>query len=97
MPIDQPKKSLNCLKSQLNKMSIFQLACFHELVTISGSFILSLAAVERITSPGRIWKAAILDENWQSSVWGEDDEQKINLNRKKIAFFKAYEVYHSLS
>ena len=29
MPIDQPKKSLNCLKSQLNKMSIFQLACFH--------------------------------------------------------------------
>ena len=78
-------------------MSIFQLASFHELVTISGSFILSLAAVERIMSPERIWKAAILDENWQSSVWGEDDEQKINLNRKKIAFFKAYEVYHSLS
>ncbi len=45
----------------------------------------------------RIWEAAILDENWQSSVWGEDGEQKINLNQKKIAFFKAYEVYHSLS
>ena len=97
MPIDQPKKSLNCLKSQMNKMSIFQLASFHELVTISGSFILSLAAVERTMSLDRIWEAAILDENWQSSVWGEDDEQKMNLNRKKIAFFKADEIYHALS
>ena len=78
-------------------MSIFQLACFHELVTISGSFILSLAAIERLMSPDRIWEAAILDENWQLSVWGEDDEQKINLNLKKVAFFKAYEAYHSLS
>ncbi len=97
MPIDQPKKSLDCLKSQMNKMSIFQLASFHELVKISGSFILGLAAVEKIINPERIWEAAVLDENWQSSLWGEDDEQKINLNLKKIAFFKAFEVYHSLS
>ena len=97
MPIDQPKKSLDCLKSQMNKMSIFQLASFHELVKISGSFILSLAAVEKIMNPEKIWEAAVLDENWQSSLWGEDDEQKINLNLKKIAFFKAFEVYHSLS
>ena len=81
----------------MNKMSIFQLASFHELVKITGSFILSLAAVEKIMSPERIWEAAVLDENWQSSLWGEDDEQKINLNLKKIAFFKAFEVYHSLS
>jgi len=96
MPIDQPKKSLDCLNSLIGKMSIFELASFHELVKITGSFILGLAVTESVMSADKIWEAATIDENWQSSLWGEDEEQKVNLNYKKQAFLKAIEVYHSL-
>jgi chaperone required for assembly of F1-ATPase len=56
-----------------------------------------LAAVENAMPSENIWNAAILDENWQSSAWGEDQEQKKNLELKKVDFFKAIEVLSALA
>ena len=44
-----------------------------------------------------IWDAAILDENWQASIWGEDVEQKQNIELKKLEFLKAIEISTLLS
>ena len=96
VPIEQPVETMHLLISKMKNMSTFKLTVFHELVTISGSYILGLAAVENAMPSENIWNAAILDENWQSSAWGEDQEQKKNLELKKVDFFKAIEVLGAL-
>ena len=97
VPIEQPVETMHLLISKMKNMSILKLTVFHELVTISGSYILGLAAVEKAMPSENIWNAAILDENWQSSAWGEDQEQKKNLELKKVDFFKAIEVLGALA
>ena len=97
VPIEQPVETMHLLISKMKNMSTFKLTVFHELVTISGSYILSLAAVENAMPSENIWNAAILDENWQSSAWGEDQEQKKNLELKRVGFFKAIEVLGALA
>ena len=97
VPIEQPIETMHLLISKMKNMSTFKLTVFHELVTISGSYILGLAAVENAMPSENIWNAAILDENWQSSAWGEDQEQKKNLELKKVDFFKAIQVLGALA
>ena len=97
VPIEQPVETMHLLISKMKNMSVLKLTVFHELVTISGSYILGLAAVEKAMPSENIWNAAILDENWQSSAWGEDQEQKKNLELKKVDFFKAIEVLGALA
>ena len=97
VPIEQPVETMHLLISKMKNMSTFKLTVFHELVTISGSYILGLAAVEKAMPSENIWNAAILDENWQSSAWGEDQEQKKKLELKKVDFFKAIEVLGALA
>ena len=97
VPIEQPIETMHLLISKMKNMSVLKLTVFHELVTISGSYILGLAAVEKAMPSENIWNAAILDENWQSSAWGEDQEQKKNLELKKVGFFKAIEVLGALA
>tara|TARA_B110000037_G_scaffold103828_1_gene120892 strand:+ start:313 stop:1020 length:708 start_codon:yes stop_codon:yes gene_type:complete len=97
VPIEQPVETMHLLISKMKNMSVLKLTVFHELVTISGSYILGLAAVEKAMPSENIWNAAILDENWQSSAWGEDQEQKKNLELKKVGFFKAIEVLGALA
>ncbi len=97
VPIEQPVETMHLLISKMKNMSVLKLTVFHELVTISGSYILGLAAVKNAMPSENIWNAAILDENWQSSAWGEDQEQKKNLDIKKVDFFKAIEVLGALA
>ena len=97
IPIRQHPKSIELLVSQMTQMSSFQLTVFNKLVTISGSYILGLAALENTMSAESIWNAAILDENWQASIWGEDVEQKKNIELKKLEFLKAIEISAMLS
>jgi len=97
VPIEQPVETMHLLISKMKNMSVLKLTVFHELVTISGSYILGLAAVKKAMPSENIWNAAILDENWQSSAWGEDQEQKKNLELKKVDFFKAIEVLSALA
>ena len=97
VPIEQPVETMHLLISKMKNMSVLKLTVFHELVTISGSYILGLAAVEKVMPSENIWNAAILDETWQSSAWGEDQEQKKNLELKKVDFFKAIDVLSALA
>jgi chaperone required for assembly of F1-ATPase len=52
----------------------FHLAPLSTLVTMSGSLVIGLAAVERAFPPQQLWQAAELDELWQAEQWGDDDQ-----------------------
>ena len=88
VPVAQPNQSLLNLKTQIERFDPFQLAAFHDLVTISGSLILSLAVSEMKISAAHAWDISRIDENWQIEQWGADDAEvaAANLNRQSFLF-----------
>ena len=95
MPVSQASEALSVLANAMDDMSVFQITGFHDLVTLSGSFSLALATVERQRDPGTIWDLACLDEAWQIEQWGEDEEAKEVADIKKAAFLHAVEFFHT--
>ena len=93
----QPQASIAKLRARVFDLSAFELAAFHDLVAISGSLVLGLAAIEAWKSPEEIWDASRLDENWQESQWGEDDEAVDFALKKKQGFMEAIQFYQGLS
>lgn len=85
----QDKASLEKLSEQVHAMSDFQLAAFHDLVSISGSLILGFAAAKGWRKPEDIWLISRLDEIWQEEQWGPDEEALIAAAAKRGAFLHA--------
>jgi chaperone required for assembly of F1-ATPase len=74
-------------------MSAYQLAGFHDLVSLSGSLILGFAAVHDLQPAEAIWDTSRLDEIWQAEEWGADDEAEAAAALKKQAFLHAKQVF----
>ena len=75
------------------EMSDFQLTGFHDLVTISGSLVIGLAATSSDADIAALWRAAQVDEIWQSEKWGEDDEASAVAAAHRQAFLDARNFY----
>ena len=41
-------------------------------MTLTGSLILTLALLDGGADAAMIWRAAQIDEDWQTEMWGED-------------------------
>ena len=70
-------------------MTPFQLAAFHDLVAISGSLVLALAVTRGRLTAEAAWALSRIDEDWQISLWGEDEEAAEVAARKQAAFLQA--------
>lgn len=68
----QPAATTARLAEAVAALDAFHLAGLSPLVTITGSLILGLAAVERVGEPDALWTAAHVDEDWQAESWGWD-------------------------
>ncbi len=73
--------------------SPFQLTAFHDLVSMSGSFVIGLAAAAGREGPENLWKTSRIDELWQEELWGEDEEATQTAELKKEAFVHAAQFY----
>jgi chaperone required for assembly of F1-ATPase len=69
--------------------SHFQTAAFHDLVSLSGSLILAFAVTHDHLSPERAWTLSRIDETYQISLWGADDEATAFAETKRLAFHQA--------
>lgn len=65
-------------------LDAFQLAAVHSIMTITGSALLAFAFWEGFLTRDAMWKAAMVDEDWNVERWGEDEEAS-----KRRAFRKA--------
>lgn len=74
--VAQPEASLARLREQLNGHDAFSLAALHVLTSLSGSALLALAVALGRLTPEEAWQAAHVDEDFQISQWGEDEEAK---------------------
>lgn len=89
----QPTESILELEKQIFEQSVFQLCALHELVTISGSLILSLAVVKGFLSERTAWEASNVDENWQVERWGSDLDAQKTAEEKRNSFFQAAQFF----
>ena len=60
----------------------FQLTAFHDLVSMSGSLILSFAITQRRLDADAAWQLSRLDELWQEELWGKDEEAQELVEKK---------------
>lgn len=89
IPVAQPLAELERLKLEFAGFSNFQLAAFHDLVTLPGSLVLAISVTSGSAKPNEIWDVACVDEQWQIEQWGEDEEAQHNNILKRKAFLDA--------
>ncbi len=72
---EQPREAIAAFAVTLRKYhTSLELACLHTVTTLTGSAILALAFAEGEVTADEAWEIAHLDEDYQASVWGDDDE-----------------------
>lgn len=93
MHVPQDSEALENLTTRVQALSPFELAGFHDLVSLSGSLILAFATTHDLFAPKAIWDISRLDEIWQSEEWGVDDEAEAAAAIKERAFIHAKQVF----
>lgn len=93
MHAPQDPAALAKLSTQTHALSAFELAAFHDLVSISGSLILGFAAAKDVHPVTDIWTMSRLDEDWQAEQWGKDDEAEAQAARKRDDFLHAARMF----
>lgn len=94
MPIPQDRTALERLRARVHALDAFQLSAFHDLVSLSGSLALGLAATESLHAPNVLWDLSRIDESFQIAQWGEDDEANRVADIKRQSFMHAYSFFH---
>ena len=89
MPARQSADTLAILAAHVAGFTPFQLTAFHDLVAMSGSLVIALAATDGHAAPETLWSASRIDEDWQIEQWGEDDEATALAERRRSAFLHA--------
>ena len=90
MPVPQPPASLARLRAALAGFSAFQLAGFHDLVGLGGSFVLALAVIADRLSAEDAFDLTRIDEIWQAKIWGQDAAATELAEAKRAAFLAAH-------
>lgn len=96
MPQAQPPETLALLNAQVARFSPFELTAFHDLVALSGSLVIGLAVTEGRGTPGALWQASRIDEDWQTAKWGEDDEARSLAEWRRQGFLFAAQFFAAL-
>lgn len=89
----QPQKSLSEISRLTHQMSAFELAGFHDLVCLTGSFVLGMATARGHLTAEEAWPLSRVDEAWQEEQWGHDDEAAEAAEIKRQAFLAAARFY----
>lgn len=70
----QPRQSLDQIRSVFAIKNFYELTPLYSITTLTGSALLALAHAHGFLSADELWTAANVDEDWQISKWGGDDE-----------------------
>lgn len=87
--IEQPPEARVTLHRMVGELTVFQLSAFHDLVALSGSLLLALAVTAGHLPAEAAWAASRVDEDWQASLWGVDEEAAEMAALKRTAFLQA--------
>jgi chaperone required for assembly of F1-ATPase len=83
LPVDQDAGAVAALRAAVHDTEAFPLTALHDLITLTGSLVLGLAIAEGHISVNKGWDLSRIDEEWQISQWGEDDEAQRMADAKR--------------
>ena len=89
LPAEQPADSLARYHAEIASYAPFSLTALHDLITLSGSIVLGLYAAREGAPAETIWALSRIDEDWQVTQWGEDEEAAEAAAIKRAAFLHA--------
>jgi len=89
MHVIQPAPSTRLLHAMTAALTPFQIAAFHDLVMLSGSLVLAFAVTQGRLTPQQAWAFSRIDETYQASLWGEDEDAAALAETKRLAFHQA--------
>ncbi len=89
VPVAQPAEATARLAAEVFACSPFRLTALHDLVALTGSLVLGLAATGGDFDPDHLWRLSRFDEDWQAAEWGEDAEAAEAAARKHEDFRRA--------
>lgn len=89
----QDAAALAHLLALTGQHSAFQLAAFHDLVSLSGSLVLGFAAARNWRDAEEIWTLSRLDDLWQQEQWGVDEDAARTAEAKCAAFLHAKQFF----
>lgn len=87
----QPAGTLTKLREILRGKDHFTLAGTQTLASLAASLCLPLLALEDGAEPVSLWRAASLEEEWQSDLWGRDKEAETRRRKRQEEFLAACE------
>lgn len=96
MPRRQPDSSLVMLRRHVSGLDPFALSALWELVSLSGSLVIGLAALRDLQPAEELWWLSRIDETWQEEHWGQDAEAVAAAARRRADFLAALH-FHRLS
>lgn len=90
MHVRQPDEALASVREQAENLSRpFALAAVASATNIGGSALIALALADGALSADEAWNAAHVDEHWNISQWGEDEEAQRRLLARHEEFTAA--------
>lgn len=82
VPVVQSQEASAAIERALAQLDALSLAAHHVMTTLTGSALLALAHARGRLTAEEAWAAAHVDENWQTSQWGEDAEASARRDRR---------------
>ncbi|MFE1602458.1 ATP12 family chaperone protein [Methylobacterium sp. ID0610] len=90
MHVAQPEESLRAVRQAVDAVgSPLALAGLHVMTTLTGSVLLALAVLRGRLTAEEAWAAAQVDETFQASVWGRDEEAEARRALRREEFMAA--------
>ncbi|WP_333684419.1 ATP12 family chaperone protein [Pontibaca methylaminivorans] len=89
----QPRAALDALSGRVHGYDAFRLAALHDLVSLTGSLVLGLAAALGWREADDVWRRSLVDEHWQQAQWGTDSEETAREAMREAAFRHARDFF----
>ena len=86
MPVAQSTDALEAVAQNVARFNALQLAGLHVMTTLTGSALIALAHAHGQLPAEAAWAAAHVDEDYQISQWGDDEEARERRKRRWAEF-----------
>jgi chaperone required for assembly of F1-ATPase len=94
--VRQPDQAIAAARAAL-PVDPWSVAALHVVTTMTGSALLALALLHGILDPDQVWAAAHVDEDWNISQWGVDEEVAARRAARLVDFTAAATILGALN
>lgn len=95
--VDQPADSLAKVEQIVAQYGLYSAFAAMSITSITGSALLSIGLREGHFDAEQVWAAAYVDEDYQASQWGEDDQAMLARAYKRKDFDVAVKLFDLLN